>query len=98
MKKLLLFASVLCGTLAAAPAMGEGVSADFHALSAMSSPVPAMTETQMSSVEGGQLEVLSGLLGQLPVLNLLSGLPLGGLPLGGLSLGGLPLGGLSLGG
>ncbi|MGH8526628.1 MAG: hypothetical protein ACREXY_21195, partial [Gammaproteobacteria bacterium] len=57
MEKSLLFASVLCGTLAAAPAMGEGVSADFHALSAMSSPLPAMTETQMSSTEGGAISI-----------------------------------------
>ncbi len=53
MKKPLLFAAVLCGTLATAPAMAtENVSADFHALSAMSQPVPAMTATQMSEVEG----------------------------------------------
>jgi hypothetical protein len=59
MKKSLMFAAVLCGTLAAAPAMAEDVSADFHALSAMSSsPVPAMTETEMSSVEGGLVIVI----------------------------------------
>jgi hypothetical protein len=76
MKKSLLFAAVLCGTLAAAPAMAEDVGADFHALSAMSSPVPAMTETQMSSVEGGLLpldvsnlvDALFGLVGGLPVV------------------------------
>ncbi len=55
MKRPLLFAAVLCCTLAAASAMAGDVSADFHALSAMSSPVPAMTETQMSSVEGAGL-------------------------------------------
>lgn len=74
MKRSLLFASVLCGTLAAAPAMAEDVSADFHALSAMSSQVPAMTATQMSSVEGagglclglgGVLGVVVGLVGGL---------------------------------
>jgi len=68
MKKSLMFAAVLCGTLAAAPAMAEDVSADFHALSAMSSPVPAMTETQMSSVEGGALlDTVLGVVGALPL-------------------------------
>lgn len=88
MKKSLLFASVLCGTLAVAPAMGEGFSADFHALSAMSSPVPAMTETQMSSIEGGAVAIgdLGVLLpwlfpgGQLPLPPLVTSVPL----LGGL--------------
>ncbi|MGH8479634.1 MAG: hypothetical protein ACREXK_08690 [Gammaproteobacteria bacterium] len=69
MKKPLLFAAVLCGTLAAAPAMAaQDVSADFHALSAMSSPVPAMTATQMSEVEGAGLLCLG------PVLKLVLGL------------------------
>jgi len=75
MKKSLLFAAVLCGTLAAAPAMAGDISVDFHALSAMSSPLPAMTETQMSSVEGGQLG---------PVLGLVTGLPVVGGLVGGL--------------
>jgi hypothetical protein len=89
MKKSLMFATVLCGTLAAAPAMAEDgaaapamaedVGADFHALSAMSSPVPGMTETQMASVEGGQL------LGGLPIV----GPILGALPIVGPILGGL---------
>lgn len=66
MKKSLLFAAVLCGTLAAASAMAGDVSADFHALSAMSEPVPAMTETQMSSVEGAAGPgLLSGLVAAL---------------------------------
>jgi len=66
-----MFAAVLCGTLAAAPAMAEDVGADFHALSAMSSPVPAMTETQMSSAEGGLLLDLLAPLLRPPVVGLL---------------------------
>ena len=74
MKRSLLFTAVLCGMLtaasamaedvrAAAPAIAGDVSTDFHALSAMSSPVPVMTETQMASVEGGiSISVIPGIL------------------------------------
>jgi hypothetical protein len=74
MKRSLLFTAVLCGMLtaapamaedvgAAAPAMAEDVSTDFHALSAISSPVPVMTETQMASVKGGiSIPLIPGIL------------------------------------
>jgi hypothetical protein len=87
MKKSLIFSAVLCGTLAAAPAMAKDVGADFHALSAMSSPVPAMTETEMSSVEGG------GPIGSLllSVVGVVGGLPVVGSVVGGLVAPLLPL-------
>jgi hypothetical protein len=71
MKRSLLFTAVLCGMLTAASAMAGDARTDFHALSAMSSPVPVMTETQMASVEGGQLSDLLSL-----VASLLAGLGL----------------------
>jgi hypothetical protein len=49
MNKLRLLGAVLSGALAVAPAMAE----DFHALSQLSTRLTAMSEDQLTSIEGG---------------------------------------------